>query len=607
MDRQPIQRIPFYIETETDVLLCWCHAPQRPSGHAVVICPPVGHEFVNSYRSLRHLADRFAQAGVAAFRIEYQGIGDSSGADTQPHRLQSWLDSIAAACQFIQENCKVKSISLLGLRMGATLAAMLGEHLDLHALICWAPVPNGRRYVREMFALQQTGEVAGLTSDDSIIEGGGFVLTEDAIQEISAVSLTDVVPKRAKHVFLFIREGITIPSMLIDYWSANHPSFRSASLPGYDDMLALPHHTKVPFDAIETILDSFLKTIYMFAEDEELETQPLKAHQQCQLSFQVYASLPDNGISLDQTYSAQETLCLFSDVPLFAIMSQPLPQSGDDRPTVLLLNAGSVHHIGPNRNYIFLTRELLALGFNVMRLDLFGLGDSTPCGCDQENNPYMPQALDNIHMAIQFLQERFGVREVILMGLCSGAYASFQAALHLDEVPIREIVLINPLTFYWRDGLSLDVVPFDPYWDWERRKKSMWKIDHWFQIFQGKKNLKTILSTTWPRFELKLKAMITSLANGFKRLSGLPGLEDLSYDLKIIAKRGIYMRFFFADTDPGYQILTEAAGQVVRRLRAKKKLTISFVPKANHTFATHQARSLLLRDIAAHFASRYVG
>ena len=87
----------------------------------------------------------------------------------------------------------------------------------------------------------------------------------------------------------------------------------------------------------------------------------------------------------------------------------------------------------------------------------------------------------------------------------------------------------------------------------------------------------------------------------------LPGLEDLSYDLKIIAKRGIYMRFFFADTDPGYQILTEAAGQVVRRLRAKKKLTISFVPKANHTFATHQARSLLLRDIAAHFASRYVG
>ncbi len=83
-----IQRIPFYIEMGRDVLLAWAHLPNQPIDHAVIICPPVGHEFINSYRGLRHFADGFARKGITTFRIEYQGVGDSSGLDTDPNRIQ---------------------------------------------------------------------------------------------------------------------------------------------------------------------------------------------------------------------------------------------------------------------------------------------------------------------------------------------------------------------------------------------------------------------------------------------------------------------------------------------------------------------------------------
>ncbi|MBK9207051.1 MAG: hypothetical protein IPL71_01550 [Anaerolineales bacterium] len=57
----------------------------------MIICPPVGHEFINSYRGLRHLAGGLAEAGLTVFRIEYQGVGDSSGLDTDPDRMKNWL------------------------------------------------------------------------------------------------------------------------------------------------------------------------------------------------------------------------------------------------------------------------------------------------------------------------------------------------------------------------------------------------------------------------------------------------------------------------------------------------------------------------------------
>ena len=125
-------------------------------------------------------------------------------------------------------------------------------------------------------------------------------------------------------------------------------------------------------------------------------------------------------------------------------------------PLIVLLNAGSSYRIGPGRLYVFLARQLAAQGYRTVRLDFCGLGDSVTPDSKHENNPHSPTALRDVDLVLRDLQQRYGIGKIVLMGLCSGAYAAFQAAAQIQNSAVVESVLINPLTFFWKDGLTLD-------------------------------------------------------------------------------------------------------------------------------------------------------
>lgn len=596
-----IQRIPFYIEMGRDVLLAWAHLPEHPVDHAVVICPPVGHEFINSYRGLRHFADGFARKGITTFRIEYQGVGDSSGLDTDPNRIQKWLDSIEHAVSFIKKNCGIKRVSLFGLRMGGTLAAMVSQKLELEVLACWVPVVEGRRYLREILALQKTGENADQDVDSTSLEGGGFLITRETMNELMEISLPKV-DVRAKHILLFSSNDLPTPTGLIEDWSARGFEFQHAELIGYADMMTLPHHSKVPTQAITEITDQILRTKI---PAEKISFPDLTPYQQTRYDCYTYGLSAKESMDAGGGFPVTECLCRIPNTPLFGILSLPLLRDAEHKPTVLLLNAGSVHRIGPNRNYIYLTRQLLSLGFSVMRLDFLGLGDSLHPNPEKENNPYMPEAMDNTRQAIGFLKENHGVTNVILTGFCSGAYASFQAALHLEEESIHEIVPINPLTFYWKEGMSLDVAPAEYYSEWGEYRQSMWKKDRWLKMLKGKINIPHVVSTVFNVIWLKLSAFFRPFLHRVMKLFGVRNIEDLAWDLDIISKRGIKINFIFADTDPGIKLLKEGAGKTADKLRNRNILSISFIPKANHNFSSHLGRTRLLAKINEHFSKGY--
>src|SRR5205085_6183975 len=71
---------------------------------------------------------------------------------------------------------------------------------------------------------------------------------------------------------------------------------------------------------------------------------------------------------------ARETLCRFgADSHLFGVLTEPGEKR--DLPAVILLNAGSIHRVGPSRLYVRIARELAQDGFASLRLDHEGLGD----------------------------------------------------------------------------------------------------------------------------------------------------------------------------------------------------------------------------------------
>lgn len=588
-----IERTPFYIEMGRDVLVAWAHLPSEPTDHAVVICPPVGHEFINSYRGLRYFADGFARKGITTFRMEYQGVGDSSGLDTDPNRIEQWMQSIERVTQFIKENCGIKRVSLFGLRMGGTLAALVSHKLELEALACWEPVVEGRRYIREMLALQRTGENAGLDVDSSSLEGGGFLITRETMNDLMAISLPQV-NIRAKHLMLFSSDDLPEPSTLIEAWQVHH-----GSLPGYADMMSLPHHSKVPAQAIETITESFLR---LNIPAEKISIPDLTSMQQARYDCYTYGLSAKESMDAGGGFPVTETLCRIPNTPLFGILSLPLLRDAEHKPTVLMLNAGSVHRIGPNRNYVYIARQLLSLGFNVMRLDFLGLGDSPHPNPEKENDPYVPEAVENVRQTLRFLKDHHNVNDVVLMGICSGAYTSFQSALHLEEDIIHEVVPINPLTFYWKEGMSLDVAPAEYYFSLEGYQQSFMKKEKWKKLFSGEKRLAEVFSTLVVILRLKVAAFFNPFIHRLTWTLGVRNIEDLAWDLDIIAKRGVKVNFFFADHDPGIKLLKEGAGKTLEKLTRKGVLSISLIPKANHNFSSHLGRTRLLKKINDHFS-----
>ena len=61
---------------------------------------------------------------------------------------------------------------------------------------------------------------------------------------------------------------------------------------------------------------------------------------------------------------------------LVGIVTQPVDYEPEDRPVFVILNSGIIHRVGHHRMYVTLARTLAKVGFQVLRFDLSGIGDS---------------------------------------------------------------------------------------------------------------------------------------------------------------------------------------------------------------------------------------
>lgn len=135
-----------------------------------------------------------------------------------------------------------------------------------------------------------------------------------------------------------------------------------------------------------------------------------------------------------------ETAHVFGD-GLMGVLSRP-QDGGAGRPGVILLNAGLVHRAGPFRGYVALARALANCGFNVLRFDQAGLGDSEAASGAMSGPERKRQDLD---AAIGLLARECGVSAVVLAGICSGADDAFRAADADDRV--AGIVLLDGVAY----------------------------------------------------------------------------------------------------------------------------------------------------------------
>lgn len=588
-----IKRTAFYLESCGQSLFAWLHRAARSGDHGVLICPPLGHEQVHSHRTLRHLADRLASEGFTVLRPDYLGTGDSEGVVEDPQRLATWQSNVDDAAAWLRSVAGCRKISLVGLRLGAALAAQYAAQHEVENLVLWAPVVKGRRYVRELSALAQTAQMAATDADAGSIEAMGFVYTREMAADLGKIDLLSCTP-RCQHALIAATSG---DGGLLDHLTKQGVAAESVAVSGYNEMMAEPHDAVVPHEALRSI------TGWMKAK-----APPMGA---------AAALSPSAVVTAMQTSGVRESIHRISRAPdLFGVMAEPAGRE-TSLPWLVIANAGAAHHVGPGRLHVPLARQLAELGYPSLRVDINGIGDSVAADPERENDAYAATAFRDVSLVCDYLRTRQPGRPIVLMGLCSGAYVAFQSAAQLADPAIIESILINPLVFFWKEGMIINDTSLDQLVAWREYAVALFKWSHWKKLLTGK--TRTGFTGSIKRFAGHLKPLVHKVGSTLVKSvqparpsaleqdmgCGHPERQDLAGDLQRIAAAGRTLAMFVSDNDPGYFLMMYQARRRANQLIRQGRLQCHFIPNADHTFSTADARRRFHRMLSEYLHRRF--
>lgn len=606
-----ISRHASYFAAGSNRLFGWYHyaltVPQLDC--VAVICNPIGHEYAHCHRSIRHLADQLAASGIPALRFDYSGTGDSPGLDVDADRVGNWQREIVGAIEFARElrignTGSGTKVCLIGVRLGASLAAIANESHPADFLVMWNPCVSGRRFVRELqaiSAMSTSAKDSSTTVEQPMLESAGFAFSNETILQLHAVNLLDLKFNSAGKVLLLDRDDLSVDATLHDHLVESGVQVDYRTVPGYAGMVAEPQFTVVPHQAIGTIA-SWLSSHCAVLRVRQSAIPVATANSL------VLASSSHGGEKIT------EQICHFgADQHLFGILTKP--NEVTEKPLIVLFNAGCVHHIGPNRLYVTLCRHLASEGFSAFRFDLESLGDSVLRGAGRENHPYPDHAVSDGIEALAYLREKFGVKTFIVAGLCSGAHTAFHVGLY--EAPcsenraensdptmgineqVTEVVLINPLTFRWTEGMSLDTVKH--FWAVQRYRKSAFSSSSWRKLLSGKVDLLNLVKTLQGHGVRTLGSRFSGMIERFSPKKG----TQLSQDFRQLVLRKRHIRMIIAEGDPGEEILIAEAKYIVKCAHRNGQMETHHVRGGDHTFTQFAPRMQLVRYLVDALGRRH--
>lgn len=587
---------PVYFGPADRRLFGWLHAGGSGlrSGLGIVFCNPVGYESISGHRTVRAAAQRAAAQGCATLRFDYDGTGDSAGEDTDAGRLDAWISSINTAIDQLRSVAGVTRIALWGLRFGATLAVLvINRRRDVHALYAVAPIVSGRKYLRELRTLAFTG--AGVRDTDELQEVAGFITTPETRAAIAAVDLNNMELPTATRVRVANRDDLPCDERWIVAAQQRACDASATQFRGFAAMMLDPHEVQVPEAMLEASLAWLLRD-----DTERLGAATVVTRSN---ATPLASTANIRHTDFDRCEEIVESAVLLgADPAIFAIVTRKASTETHaavaPSPLVVLLNSGSVPHFGPNRVYVTLARLLASRGLTVARIDLPGLGDSAPHAGARENMPYSPTALADIRSALLELQRRYDAKELHLCGICSGAYHALKCAL--DAPTLRSALVINPLTFFWQQGMTVRMPEARVTAEAARYGRTVLQWAAWKKLLSGRVKVVTAARIAAHR----IAQLSRNQWREFARRMHMPMADDLGAELRDIARRQVQLRFIFSESDPGLTMLHEQGGYVVRELLRARALEIDVIPDTDHTFTNLAGRNAMIAKVLSHFDTR---
>jgi len=151
----------FYLDLNGECIFAGHYRPNTPASRAVVLCHPLGEEKLWSHRVFVTFARDMAAAGYAVLRFDYRGEGDSARRFEQTD-LETRIDDTNLAVDTVRElKRSVTSVTLLGLRFGAIVAATTAaRRSDISSLVLWDAVFDGAAHMQSVLRLNLMYQMA---------------------------------------------------------------------------------------------------------------------------------------------------------------------------------------------------------------------------------------------------------------------------------------------------------------------------------------------------------------------------------------------------------------------------------------------------------------
>jgi hypothetical protein len=262
------------------------------------------------------------------------------------------------------------------------------------------------------------------------------------------------------------------------------------------------------------------------------------------------------------------------------VTDPPEATPGPHLPAIILLNAGIVHHVGPNRLSVKIARHLAALGCVVLRFDFSGIGDSQTRA---DHLPFAQSVVSETQEAMDYVQAARGAERFVLIGLCSGADIAFQTAC--CDGRVVGVGLLNAQGYQLGANEAVRA-----YIRQRRETRYYWQVARhhagsWWKALRGQADYRSILRV--------LGGQCRSLFVPPPQVAS--GAQHITADMRRLLERGVHMLLVYAESEPSLDYLHLMLGEAQPAWHANGRWRLEVMQQTDHTFTPLRAQVHLLR------------
>jgi alpha/beta superfamily hydrolase len=266
---------------------------------------------------------------------------------------------------------------------------------------------------------------------------------------------------------------------------------------------------------------------------------------------------------------------------LVGIVTQPEFTAGSNSlPAVIILNAGLLHRVGPNRLYVKMARALATVGFTVLRFDFSGNGDSN---ARNDNIPFGQSAIDEIQDAMNYLISTKCIEKFILAGICSGADVAIKATCCNNRV----VGAVGANGFYIEGNISKESIAYIANRIRSRYyRKYLFNYKSWWRLITGKSNLHSIV-----------KLLATKMKNLLTR--NTPSLPETptSTITQLLVKGDANLLLVYSEGSSAFDTFQVVHKKKVDTLTSSRRLNIEVIKHSDHVFTLLESQGALMNLI----------